>query len=189
MKPSSKRALSLIFSAGLLIAALVIYSSLIRPEYQLVLGLRGELASKSNFFEKQQAVMTNMQNLIAQYRSAEKLGDSLSLALPIKENISSVMSQFNAIAQFSGLAVQSVGVAYLPIKSSFEKSSSNKGLGAFRLDLRLAGNYSGLKKFLSALETNIQIMDVKALKLESASKAESDIFTYILTVDTYYQTK
>ncbi|MBI3046365.1 MAG: type 4a pilus biogenesis protein PilO [Candidatus Harrisonbacteria bacterium] len=189
MKPSTKRALSLILSAGFLIAALVIYGTFIRPEYRLILGWRGELASKSNLLEKQQAVMTNMQNLIAQYRSTERLGDSLSLALPVKENVSSVMSQLNAVSQFSGLALQSVGISYLPIKSAPGKSSLNQGLGAFRLDLRLFGNYSGLKKFLSALETNIQIMDVKALKLEPASKTESDIFTYLLTVDTYYQTK
>jgi len=189
MRASTKRALSLILSAGLLVAALVIYGTFIRPEYQSILGLRGELASKSNLFEKQQAVMANMQNLIVQYRSAERLGDSLSLALPVKENVSSIVSQFNAIAQFSGLTIQSVGIAYLPIKSSLGKSFLNQGLGAFRLDLRLTGNYSGLKKFLSALETNIQIMDVRALKLESAGKTESDIFTYLLTMDTYYQTK
>lgn len=189
MKASTKRALSLILSAGLLVAALVIYAVLIRPEYQSMLKLRGELVSKVNLFEKQQNVMTNMQNLIAQYRGAEKLSDSLSLALPEEENISSIMYQINALSQLSGLTAQSVGISYLSVKPSAGKSFSRQGLGALRLDFRLIGNYAGLKKFLPALETNIRVMDVKALKLESASKTDSDLFTYLLTVDTYYQTK
>lgn len=189
MQASTKRALSLILSAGLLVAALVIYATFIRPEYQSVLNLRGELISKTNLFEKQQNVMTNMQNLIAQYRGAEKLSDSLSLALPEEENVSSIMSQINALSQFSGLTVQLVSISYLPVKLPAGKSFLRQGLGAFRLDFRLIGSYAGLKKFLPALETNIRVMDVKALKLESVSKTDSDLFTYLLTVDTYYQTK
>src|SRR3989338_11333432 len=189
MQASTKRAFSLLLSALLLVAALFVYSSLIRPEYQAVLQLRGELISKTNLLSKQQVVMSQVQNLIAQYRGVEKLGESLALALPQEEALSSVMLQLNALAQFSGLSIQSVGINYLPVKSVGQKSSLIRGLGTLRLDLRLFGDYAGLKKFLPSLETNIRLMDVQSLKLEAGSKTEQDLYSYLLTVDTYYQPK
>lgn len=190
MSASTKRALSLLLSSAFLVGALIIYAVFIRPEYETIFRLRGELVSKTNLLQKQQQVMTQVQNLIIQSKGAEKLSESLLLALPAEPDVASVLSQINALSQLSGLAVQSIGLSHLSIKSLSGKPSFAQGLGTLRLDLRLIGNYGGLKKFLQALETNIRLMDIKALRLEAASKSPTeDLFNYLLTVDTYYQTK
>lgn len=190
MSASAKRALSLLLSAALLVGALVIYAVLIRPEYAAILRLRGELVSKTNLLQKQQQVMTQVQNLIIQSKGAEKLSESLLLALPAEPDVASVLTQINALSQLSGLTAQSIGLSHLSIKSLPGKPSFAQGLGTLRLDLRLIGNYGGLKEFLQALETNIRLMDVKSLRLETAGKTVGeDLFNYLLTVDTYYQTK
>ena len=179
----------LLVSAALLVGALAAYVILILPEYQTVLNLRGGLASKGNILARQQAVSTQVQNVIAEFRSVERLNDSLLLALPDSEGLSLVFGQINAISQSAGLTVQAVGVSYLSIRPMpSNQLSSAKGLGTLRLDLRLFGNYASLKRFLQFLETNIRIMDVKALRMEAASRADQDLFSYLLTVDTYYQT-
>jgi Tfp pilus assembly protein PilO len=189
MKASTKRALSLMASAGLIIVALAVYAMLIRPEYRIVQDLRGELASKSELLAHQQSAVTQVQNLIAQYQSVAKLGDTLSLALPEKESVSLIMAQLNTISQSSGLSIQSVELNYLPISPSASKLSFVRNIGALRLDLKLFGSYAALKQFLQIMETNIRIMDTKTLKIETAAKAGQDYFTYHLTVDTYYQSK
>lgn len=190
MKPSAKRALSLLLSAGLLLVSLVVYALLIRPEYEMVRQFRGELASKTALLEDQKISITQVQNLLAQYQGVVKLGDSLSLALPAEESLSSVMSQLNAIAQLSNLSIQSVSASYLPIKPSAAGISSAKNTGTLRLDFKLFGPYAAFKKFLQSLETNVRIMDLRNLKITpEGTKANPDLFSYNLTVDTYYQTK
>ena len=193
MSASTKRALSLIFSAGLVVASLFIYATLISPEYADVKNLRGELSSKSNLLNNQKISIDQVTKLFAQYQSAAKLGESLSLALPEDESISSIMAQINAISQASGLAVQSVGLNYLPAKPAAITLTSAKGIGSLKLDLKLSGPYSGFKNFLQSLETNIRIMDMQSLKIDPAqSSAQSragsqDYFNFTLSVITYYQ--
>ncbi len=187
MQPSAKRALSILLSAALLITSLVIYATLISPEYERVNQLRGELESKTLFLEEERTAITQVQNLIAQYQSVSRLGESLSLALPNEESVSSVIAQINAMAGSSGVLVQSVGINNLPIKPPVSRLSSARGLGTLRLQLDLAGSYSGIKRFLQLLETNIRIMDVRSLTIGLAGRPDQDIYLYTLTVDTYYQ--
>ena len=195
MSASTKRALSLILSAGLGVASLFIYATLISPEYADVKNLRGELSSKSDLLNNQKTSIDQVRKLIAQYQGVAKLGESLSLALPEDESVSSIMAQINAISQASGLTVQSVGINYLPAKPAIIKLTSAKGIGSLKLDLKLVGSYSAIKNFLQSMETNIRVMDAQSLKIESVqsssqSKAGTqDIFNFTLSVNTYYQAK
>lgn len=187
MKATTKRALSILISAALLVMALVFYAILIRPEYAIISGLRGQLASKSTALEDETNAISQVRNLISQYQGVAKLGDTLSLALPSEEAVSEVVAQINALTRLSGLTVQSLGIAYFPIKPSATKLSFVKGVGTLRLNLKLFGSYAGLKNFLGGLEKNIKIMDVKTLKIEQLGKTGQDLFSHTLEVDTYYQ--
>ncbi|OGY63425.1 MAG: hypothetical protein A3I89_00010 [Candidatus Harrisonbacteria bacterium RIFCSPLOWO2_02_FULL_41_11] len=187
MKASTKRALSLLLAAALVVASLFVYATLIRGEYENVARLRGEYASKSAFLEEQGAIITQAQDLIARYKGAERLGGQLSLALPKNESVSSIMAQVNFLARTNALSIQSVNISYLPIKPSLVKLSSAKGLGTLRLDLKLFGSYASLKRFLNNLETNVRISDVQSLKIEPAGQPNQDLYVYSLTADVYYQ--
>lgn len=195
MPASTKRALSLIISAGLVVSSLFIYATLISPAYADIKNLRGELSSKSDLLNNQKTSIDQVRKLIAQYQSVAKLGESLSLALPGDESVSSVMAQINAISQASGLTILSVGINYLPAKSAAVKLTSARGIGSLKLDLKLAGSYSALKNFLQSMETNIRIMDMQSLKIDpvqstAQSKAGTqDLFNFTLSVNTYYQAK
>ncbi len=189
MKATTKRALSILVSAGLLVMALVVFTVLIRPEYAAISGLRGQLASKSTALEDETNAIGQVRNLISQYQGVAKLGDTLSLALPQEEAVSDVVAQINALTNFSGLTVQSLGIAYLPIKPSTIKLSFVKGVGTLKVNLKIFGTYEGLKTFLGELEKNIKVMDVKTLKIDQVGKAEQNLFSYTLAVDTYYQVK
>ena len=73
-----------------------------------------------------------------------------------------------------------------------------KPLGSFSFRLAASGSYENFKNFLSEIETNIRIFDVKTVALQPAgvaaqtgAKAASsqDAFNYTITVATYYQTQ
>lgn len=186
MKPTAKRAFSLLFSAILLIAALVVYALLIKPEYNEIVKLRAQLkGQKDLFLEKQQAI-AKVESLIKQYQGAGRLQDTISMSLPGREDLASVFNQLQALAVFNGLAIEVFNVQPLPVKPA-KKGSLVKGLGSLRLSLRLAGPYQSFRGFLQGLETNIRVMDVVNLKLEPAGTPQQNILVYNLVVDTYYQ--
>lgn len=189
MKSSTKRALSLLLATALFIAALAVYAVLIRPEYDIVQGLRGTLEAKSKILAETQNTIAAADNLKLEYQKDEKIIDSLSLALPEDEAISSLLAQLNALSRGSGLAIQSLGVIYLPIKPVAEKSSLVKGLGTLRLSLKLSGSYASFKEFSQGLENNLRIMDSQTVKIEHVAKPEQNLFNYEMNIDTYYQTK
>lgn len=187
MKSSTKRAASLLLTAVLFVASLFVYATLVRPAYEVITLLRGELASKTSFLEKQQAAISDVQQLLAQYQGVARLSDSLSMALPNKESVSSILAQITAISQSSGVVVQSVGITYLPLKPANATISLARGLGTLRLDIEMAGTYAALKRFLQSLETNIRVMDVQNLTIDPIGGSDQDLFNYSLNVDTYYQ--
>lgn len=187
MKASTKRILSLLGIAVLLVAALAVYANLVRPEYRTVAELRGALSAKTRLLEDQGKVIAQVQDLLAQYQGVAQLQDTISLALPAEESVSSVFQQINAVAKANGQSIQALGLTALAIKPAASEVPWSKGLGTLRINFRLLGSYAGFKNFLRALETNIRVMDLFSLKMERAGRANQDLFFYNLVVDTYYQ--
>jgi Tfp pilus assembly protein PilO len=187
MKASAKRALSLLLSGALMVASLIVFGTLVRPEYEIVLQLRNELASQSNLLIETQGDISRVQSLKAQYQNSERIIGSLNSSLPEQELIANLMSQINAISQSSGIATRSIGISYLPVRPSAVQLSFARGVGTLRLDLLSVGSYSSLKRFLQLLETNVRVMDVNTLSLDVAASPTQDVYNYSITVDTYYQ--
>lgn len=172
MKASTKRSLSLIGSALLLISAITLYTNAIKPAYQNIQQLRASLIAKTNLFNEQKEIISRVKDLLNQYQSAAKLQETISLALPPDEAVASLFQQIFAISQASGISIQSFGLTAEAIKSN--------GLGTLKLNLGLKGSYESVKAFLQAIETNIRVMDVSQLTMQK------DLHTVSLT--TYYQT-
>ena len=188
MKPSTQRAVSVILAAALVVGGFLIFAVLVNPAYQDIQQLRGELAAKSQLFQTQSEQFTQVQNLIAQFQGVTRLQESLSLALPQKEEVAEVVNQINFLAQASGVFINSAGLNIQPLKKEI-RPVLVKGLGTARLSLKLVGSYAAFKSFLQNLETNIRLMDLADLKITLAGKPNEDSHFYALTVDTYYQLK
>ncbi len=183
IRPSGKRAFSLLVGMGLLIASLAAYATYLMPAYNKVSLLRGTLIAKQNLFEEKKQAVDKVESLIKQYQGAGRLQDVIAMSLPQNEEVSSVFNQLQAIAGANGLTVQVFNVQPLSTKPS--EKSLVKPLGTLRLSLRLAGNYAAFKQFVKGLETNIRAMDIVSVKVESAGKGDS--FAYTVVADTYYQ--
>lgn len=189
MKPSVKRAMSLLLSAALLVSALAIYALLIRGQYGTIQELQGRLEAKTEILNIETTAVEQVKNLKAALKNEVSVLSALSYALPQEEAVSSVVAQINSLSQLHGVVLQGVGISYLPMIPPPVKLSFAKGMGALRMDIKFVGPYASSRDFLGDLERNLRIMDVKNLKMESASKTGQDLMSFSLTVDTYYQVK
>ena len=192
MKASSKRILSILASGFFFIMAVVIYALFIRPEYDNVQRLRSEVASRMQALEQQKDVVKQIQRLLQEYQGVARLQETLSLALPQESGVAEALNQLNGAAQIGGLAIQSAGVQSLAIRPSSAPIKSAKGIGTLRFNAKISGDYDQIKRFLQMLETNIRLMDVKSLKIESGvdpTQKSVQKYLYNITVDAYYQVK
>ncbi|MEK7520620.1 MAG: type 4a pilus biogenesis protein PilO [Patescibacteria group bacterium] len=192
MKASSKRILSILASGFFFIMAVVIYALFIRPEYDNVQRLRSEVASRAQAVEQQKDVVKQIQRLLQEYQGVARLQETLSLALPQESGVAEALNQLNGAAQIGGLAIQSAGVQSLAIRPSSAPIKSAKGIGTLRFNAKISGDYDQIKRFLQMLETNIRLMDVKSLKIESGvdpTQKSVQKYLYNITVDAYYQVK
>lgn len=187
MRANFKRTTSLLASVALLVGAVVIYSSLIKPAHQEITDLRGRLVAQSRQLAEQQAVLTQVQNLLTQYRGAAQIRDAVSLALPLGEEIPSIFNQLQALARANSMALETLDIQSLPTKGVVTTrgvGSVVKDVAVLQISLKIGGGYENLKNFLAGMETNIRLMDVVNLKVEPGRDGPP---TYALVVNTYYQ--
>ena len=192
MKGSTKRILSILFSAFFLMATLVVYGSLIQPEIQSAGELQSLVASKSELFNNQKAAVDQVSKLISQFQSASKLQQTVGLAIPIGPNITQALNQWQAIAQANQVNMQSLNIQPgQPLAGS--KSALVKPLNSIPTDVNVAGNYGSLKQFLNSIETNARIMNVSSFDFKSlaqqpgSSSGGTPLYSLQLSVVAFYQ--
>ncbi len=189
MKPSLKRAVSLLVSAGLLVAALAVYALLVQGQYAVTQDLRGKLEAKTQILDIETKAVEQVKNLVVNLQSVANISNALSFALPQNESVASVVAQINSLAQVHGVAIQGVGTSYLSVMPPPVKLSFVKGVGVLQFNVKFAGPYVAGRDFLIDLERNLRIMDVKNLKLQSGTNVAQDLMNFDVTLDTYYQAK
>ena len=211
MKQTTKRFLSMILGILFLLSSLLMYFELIKPAYSEAQQIKAQKNSLQIFLDSEKSVVERVQKLINSYEEQGKIQRAVSEVLPTKKDIAGAIVQLYGLAQNNGLSVKSFGVSVVqtPQKKSkaadyenqqlsgFE-TSLQKGVGTLSFDIQLGGSYEDLKNFLSALETNIRIFDVEQIGVQPVSatsgtgkpgstSTQSNLFSYSISVKTYYQ--
>lgn len=194
MKQSSKRLLSLIVAVVFLFGAFFIYFNLIQPAYEEVQVARGEVYAKEDFIETQKNVVEQVKLALEQYQGKEELQRAVSMAIPPGTNQSEIAHQISALATQNQLTIQSLSAATPTVQNVKEVEASAdannfkvKPLGVLSFQLKVSGTYANFKAFLSNLENNIRVVDVKSVSVEELGKANQDFYLFSITVATYYQ--
>jgi len=185
MKPAAQRLIGILAGLSLIIASLVVYSTLLVPKYKEIQNLRGERSALTGLLAEEQESVDAVQRLIRQYSSISDLRDSLAVTLPSQEETASIVNQFQGIASSNGILMDSLSIRPLAIAPRTADFVVDP-VGTLRISMKLVGNYSALKAYLAALETNVRIMDVKSLRVENAGR-DTGPYDYQIEVDTYYQ--
>jgi len=188
MKTSSKRLVSLLLSVAIFIAAIVVYSSFVVPEYARVNALRGEAEVKQQTLDEQRTILDRVSSLLSRYQSIPKLGEVVSVALPPDDDVASAFQQLYTIAAASGIFIQQFSAnTNLALTSTSEGARAVRSVGTAQINLYLSGTYESFKTFLETTERNMRIMDVTGLKIQSAGRGTGNNFLFNLTINTYYQ--
>ena len=171
---------------------LVIYSSYIRPAYEGVKKLRGEVAVKQQALDDQDNAIKQVQSLIKQFESVSQLQDKISLFFPPEENVPQSLVQLESLSRITGVSLEAVNPQYIADNSAVKKkeglASVIKSIGKTRFSVKVSGSYEGLKNFIKGLAESIRIFDIADFKLESGG-SEEGYYTINLSVDNYYQTQ
>jgi len=187
MKSSSIRFINLTISLALLLATIFVYSILLRPAYQEINQLRGDLASKSDILDNQTRVVEKVKELLDEYQGFSSLKQAVSLTLPNSEAYPDLINQISGLSRASNLNLDSISLNPLPYNESFSLSNGNVPVvEIMQVTIDLTGSYESLKTFLQTIETNIRVMDLVRLTITPDSQTGGD-FSYNLVINAYYQ--
>ena len=185
MKSSTYRLLSILGSCFLLIAAVIVYSNLVHPAYNEIQKLRDQRAANLNLLQEQGEAINAVNRLLSEYQSLAQIQENISMVLPNKEGVPSVINQLQGLAKINNLNIESLSLQYPPLKASTD--TLIKPLGTLRATIRLNGDYKDLRPFLGDIETNIRLIDVYSLGIEGGGIPGKNKLIYNLVLDTYYQ--
>ncbi len=184
MRAATKRLVSVLVSLGFLVGAIILFSSLVVPEYGKIQQLRGEKKSLEAVIEEEEQLVTTADRLLDEYQNAANLRDNLSLILPRDEALPGMINQIQGIGSAAGVTIEGINVENLPLEYS-KTSSIIEPAGGFKATVRLRGSYESLKSYIQSLETNVRIIDVDSLTISGGGKNEPLLTNLVLK--TYYQ--
>jgi len=185
MKGSTKRLISLLVSLVFLMATFFVYISFLKPAYRDVNTLRGDLQSKTTFYNEQKDLLLGVQDLLTQYTTLSAPQQTVSRALPTKEDYPTLLNQINALANISELLLDSVTID--PVSFQGKKSfigTDVPHVQTLQLSLRLVGPYESVKRFIEVVERNFRIMDIVHITVNPGS---GNNYAYDFIINTYYQ--
>ncbi len=198
----------MILALVLLTASFLVFFNMIEPAYSDVVHEKGVAASTAALLATEQQIVSQAQALLGEYTSNSAAENNLALAMPSGPDLSSALAQIYGIAQNNGITVQSMNFTAPTVQAQTVVSAAGnstspfsiqkivKPVGTFSIQLNAAGSYENMKNFLAQMETNIRIFDLTALSfqgslppLASAKNAPpaADLFSYNMTLTTYYQ--
>lgn len=192
----------MIFSLILLALSLVVYLYFIEPVYQDEQIIKSKQLSQQSFLAYESSAIKQVKNLIDTYQGQLQMQEVVSLALPPNEDLSGALAQVYGLVQDGALATQAISVAeggVVTLPSSAATSGSRvklqRPVNSLILQVRASGSYESLKSFLSKLETNLRILDLRSLSIQPAASAQQgqnkaqiqDLYNFDLSVLTYYQ--
>lgn len=187
MRVSTKRILSMVVALVLLVGALMVYGSLIRPALDGIGVIRGEIAAKQDLLNNQEVAVSQARDLLGELQNSRRIEETVSLAIPIGENTTQAMSQIQAIVQNSNVTVQSLSLSPKPFLSNVRQSLVRR-LGVLQFNLSVNGGYDNIKNFLESLETNVRVANLETLKLSRfSSPAFFNLYGLNVVFDMYYQ--
>jgi len=204
MKQSSKRLMSVFIAFIFILASFILFFDLVQPAYSNMKTLQSQQLGEQNYLQNQASLVKAVQAAINTYKNEAQGAANVGLAMPSGQDIAGGLTQIEGIAANNSIVIGNIDVSppalLIAAKTAGASASSTlvKPLGSFTFKIVASGSYESFKNFLSELETNIRIFDVKTISLQSTNNvapvggkpvAPRDLFSYTMTVATYYQTQ
>jgi hypothetical protein len=211
MKQTSKRFSSLILALLFFVAALMVFFDLVQPAYGDLETAKGQLQSNQAFLLGETKTVDQVDRLIKNSSNNTQDAQTVNAALPIGTNLSSALAQIYGLAAADTMNITSVGIATqagistgalgnaTSVASIAGGAQIVKPYGTISFTITAAGTYENLVSYLSHLETNVRLLDVRSVAFQSAApqatktgtatgvSVPSDYFGYTINVVAYYE--
>ena len=169
-----------------MIAAVVVYSRLVSPSYNDVQLLRDKKEATQKLLQEQKGAIDEATRVLNEYQGLTQIQDNISMVLPSKEEVPSIINQLQGLARINNLDIESLSLQYPPLKT-VPADSLVQPLGTVRVTMRLSGDYRNLRPYLEDVETNIRLIDVYSINVEGGGIPGKTGLVYSIVLDTYYQ--
>ena len=189
MRASAKRMLSFVLSLLFIAGSVFVYVLLISPAYSEIQVLRGDLVNRTETYNNQKAVFDKIKDLNDKYKGSGSLQEAVSLAMPNEPFISQIVSNIQGLANLNNrMPVLSLQTEVLPLQALAASPSYIKNIGTVKVTLQMRGQYQNFKKFISDLEHNYRILNLRQfdLKTDSTGLAANE-YIFSLTLNANYQ--
>jgi len=200
MKQTTKKLVSMLVALAFLIAAFVFYFDFVSPAYSDMQTLKGKEVGEQDLLSQESKTIQQVQKLITSYQNESQAQNAVALSLPSGQDISGALTQIYGIAAANNISLQNMSISLSSVLPNVGSStitantlspSLMKPLGSVSFMMAASGSYEDFKAFLSEIETNVRIFDIKNLSVQPASQSGSnntqDAFSYNLTITAYYQ--
>ncbi len=172
----------IIFVVTLLVAILFAV-----PKYQESSSLENKLAQNQAKYDADANYYAKIASLAKDIEDKKDLLEKINIALPANSSLAPLVYFFQKKGAESGLVVKSVVMA----KNS--SSGDNKEIKDIIFTLNVLGNYQGLKKFLTSLDSSARLFEVNAISFKapissqdvSKSKNQQQSYDFQLEVETH----
>ena len=190
MNYTTKRNISLIIVVILIGISLGVFFGIDWPAFKKIGELNGKISQEKAQYKDQYEAVQIAKSIINQYKSLAGVSQTISLSIPREAEVQNVLSQINKISIQAGLTTQSINFENITIPQS-KKETLVKNNQITRVDTSLLGSYESFKTWLSAIESNIRLMDVQSVSFSGIASSEGTknqgIFNFKVSLNVYYQ--
>ncbi|MBI2278643.1 MAG: hypothetical protein HYU81_01105 [Candidatus Brennerbacteria bacterium] len=187
MRISTKRILSILAGLAFLAGTLGVYAGLIRGEAAVVGDTRALLASKDALFADQEQAVSQVKNLIAEFKNSSRLEETVGRAIPNGVSAIQALRQIEAVARAAGAIITSLDFATPSVAATKKETGSViKRLRVLEVKAKAEGSYENLKQFVKLIETSVRVANVKAFHYVPGGTGGSGDAVE-LEVEMYYQ--
>src|SRR5581483_4769031 len=154
----------------LLLVAFVMTFLLVIPQYQETTTLQSALDRKQADYTNKQSYYADLLDVLKTIKNQKDLLVKIDDALPNNVAFAPLIYFFQADAASSNLTVNTIAFSQdqQPVETpSSSAAPSQPALQQVIITLSMAGNYQGLKHFLSALETSDRLLNVESIAFDT----------------------
>ena len=202
MKQNTKRLYSMIIALLFVSVALVWYFDMLVPTYTDLQASKGNQVAEQALLANETKIVAQFQTLLSSYESQTSYEQQVNAAMPVGPHLADAIAQVYGIAGANSIAINSMSIGTqlvtAPAANAGVTGAATTGqlvnpIGTITFTLGAIGSYENFQNFLAALQTNMRLFDVQQFSLSpaggSGKGSSADMFTYDITVATYYQSQ
>ena len=173
----------LAFIGGAVLLGLAIFQFLsVPPQRQQVVVYEGDLAAARRKSEKLSGILSEVKTIESNLEVAQQ-------ALPVEDDVPTLITQLEQVAKQSGVGVQHLGFGEgkSATKEGEEDAGPSGRVKTISLTAVVDGSYSALQTFLRNLENTSRVINVTNFRFSPAQKKEEEVSLSItLGLEAFY---